>query len=55
MPDDLKARAIALYDQFTHVHHNRRAFMRDLAALAGGACWRRLLEALSLRKLCWRP
>lgn len=37
MPDDLKARAIALYDQFTHVHHNRRAFMRDLAALAGGA------------------
>ena len=37
MSDDIKARAIALYDQFTHVHHDRRAFMRDLTALAGGA------------------
>lgn len=37
MPDDLKARAIALYDDFTHVHHDRRAFMRELSALAGGA------------------
>lgn len=34
--DNLHARAIALYDQFTHVHHDRRAFMRDLTALAGG-------------------
>ena len=34
--DKLHARAIALYDQFTHVHHDRRAFMRDLTALAGG-------------------
>lgn len=36
MSDDVKARAIALYDQFTHVHHDRRAFIRDLTALAGG-------------------
>lgn len=34
--NNLHARAIALYDQFTHVHHDRRAFMRDLTALAGG-------------------
>jgi carboxymethylenebutenolidase len=37
MSDRLKARAIALYDQFTHSHHDRRAFMRDLTALAGSA------------------
>lgn len=29
--------AIALYDRFTHEHGDRRAFMRDLALLAGGA------------------
>jgi len=33
---DLKARAIALYDRFTHIHHDRRAFMAELTALAGG-------------------
>lgn len=37
MSDNLKASAIALYDQFTHVHHDRRTFMRDLTALAGSA------------------
>ncbi|WP_076070684.1 dienelactone hydrolase family protein [Sphingomonas montana] len=35
-PDDLKARAIALHDRFTHETHDRRAFMADLARLAGG-------------------
>lgn len=35
--DDLRARAIALYDRFTHVTHDRRAFMADLTRLAGSA------------------
>ena len=37
MTDDHRHRAIALHDRFTHGHGDRRAFMRDLAALAGGA------------------
>ena len=38
MPDpDLHARAIALYDRYTHDGHDRRAFMADLARLAGGS------------------
>ncbi|GGE94925.1 dienelactone hydrolase family protein [Sphingomonas prati] len=36
-PDDLKAQAIALHDRFTHETHDRRAFMADLAKLAGGS------------------
>ena len=36
-PDDLRARAIALYDRFTHEAGDRRAFMRDMALLAGSA------------------
>ena len=34
-PDDLHARAVALYDRFTHEAGDRRAFMRDMAVLAG--------------------
>ena len=34
---DLKQRAIALYDAFTHDHRDRRAFMRELTLLAGSA------------------
>ena len=34
---ELKQTAIALYDAFTHDHHDRRAFMRDLTRLAGSA------------------
>ncbi len=34
---DLRARAIALYDAFTHEGGDRRAFMRDMVALAGSA------------------
>ncbi len=34
---DLRRRAIALYDRFTHEHHDRRAFMADLVKLAGSA------------------
>ena len=30
---DLRERAVALYDAFTHEHRDRRAFMRE----AGGA------------------
>lgn len=33
----LRARAIALYDHFTHVSHDRRAFMAELTRLAGSA------------------
>lgn len=35
-PDDIRTRAIALYDRFTHETHDRRAFMADLTKLAGG-------------------
>ena len=34
---DIHQRAVALYDAFTHIHHDRRAFMRDLTLLAGSA------------------
>ncbi|ARS29327.1 dienelactone hydrolase family protein [Sphingomonas sp. KC8] len=34
---DLRARAIALYDRFTHDHHDRRAFLAELTTLAGNA------------------
>lgn len=34
---DIRQRAIELYDAFTHQHADRRAFMRDLTMLAGGA------------------
>ncbi len=37
IPADLRQRAIALYDAFTHQHADRRAFMRELTLLAGGA------------------
>lgn len=37
MTDDLRQRAIALYDDFTHGHADRRAFMRKLTLLAGSA------------------
>ena len=35
-PDDLKAKAIALHDRFTHETNDRRGFMADLTRLAGG-------------------
>lgn len=34
---DTRRRAIALYDDFTHVHGDRRALMRGMVALAGSA------------------
>ncbi|WCT72791.1 dienelactone hydrolase family protein [Sphingomonas naphthae] len=37
MTDDILQKAIALHDRFTHVDHDRRAFMRDMGALAGGS------------------
>ena len=37
MTDDLRAKAIALYDRFTHEGMDRRLFMRRMAALAGSA------------------
>ncbi len=35
--DDLRRQAIALYDDFTHEHRDRRRFMADLTRLAGSA------------------
>lgn len=35
--DSLRARAIELYDRFTHDHHDRRTFMREMTLLAGSA------------------
>ena len=35
MTDDIKAKAIALHDAFTHGHGDRRAFLREMALLAG--------------------
>jgi carboxymethylenebutenolidase len=37
MTETIRARAIALYDAFTHEHHDRRAFMAQMVALAGSA------------------
>ncbi len=37
MTDDLKARAIALYDRFTHEGMERRDFMSRMVVLAGSA------------------
>lgn len=36
MDDQLKRRAIALYDRYTHQRLDRRAFLAELSALAGG-------------------
>ncbi|ATE65963.1 dienelactone hydrolase family protein [Rhizorhabdus dicambivorans] len=43
--DDLKARAIALYDRFTHSAQDRRAFMADMTRLAGSAAAAQMLVA----------
>jgi len=43
--DELKARAIALYDRFTHGAQDRRAFMTDMTRLAGSAAAAQLLVA----------
>jgi len=45
MSDDLNARAIALYDAFTHEHHDRRTFMAQMVALAGSAAAAEVLIA----------
>lgn len=34
---DIRSRAIALHDHFTHVGHDRRAFMAEMTKLAGSA------------------
>ncbi|WP_213982034.1 dienelactone hydrolase family protein [Sphingomonas sp. dw_22] len=33
--DDIRSRAIRIYDAFTHEHRDRRALLREMAALAG--------------------
>lgn len=43
--EDLKARAIALYDRFTHGMQDRRAFMADMTRLAGSAAAAQILVA----------
>lgn len=42
---DLKVRAIALYDRFTHGGQDRRAFMADMTRLAGSAAAAQMLVA----------
>lgn len=43
--NDLKARAIALHDRFTHGGQDRRAFMADMTRLAGSAAAAQILVA----------
>lgn len=43
--EDLKARAITLYDRFTHGAQDRRAFMADMTKLAGSAAAAQALVA----------
>jgi carboxymethylenebutenolidase len=43
--DGLRQRAIALYDDFTHEHRDRRRFMSDLTRLAGSAAAANVLLA----------
>lgn len=43
--EQLKARAIALYDRFTHGAQDRRAFMADMTKLAGSAAAAQMLIA----------
>ena len=45
MTDDIRRRAIALYDRFTHEGMERRAFMAEMAKLAGGIAAAELLVA----------
>src|ERR1700761_9182698 len=45
MTDDLRQRAIELYDHFTHEGRDRRTFMADLTRLAGSAAAANLLLA----------
>lgn len=45
MDEDITARAIALYDRFTHGAQDRRAFMADMTRLAGSAAAAQVLVA----------
>jgi carboxymethylenebutenolidase len=45
MTKDIRTRAIALYDRFTHEGTDRRAFMADMAKLAGSVAAAELLIA----------
>jgi carboxymethylenebutenolidase len=45
MTDDIRQQAIELYDRFTHEGRDRRAFMADMARLAGGLAAAELLVA----------
>ncbi len=45
MTDDIRARAIAIYDRFTHEGRDRRAFMIDMVKLAGSLAAAELLIA----------
>lgn len=45
MDDDLRQRAIAIHDRFTHEHGDRRRFMADMVRLAGSVAAADLLVA----------
>ena len=44
-PADLRRKAIALYDDFTHAGRDRRAFMADMARLTGSVAAAQVLLA----------
>lgn len=37
MTDDIRDRAVAIYDRFTHEHHDRRTLLREMTLLTGSA------------------
>jgi carboxymethylenebutenolidase len=37
MADDIRDRAVAIYDRFTHEHHDRRTLLREMTLLTGSA------------------
>lgn len=37
MSDDIRDRAVAIYDRFTHEHHDRRTLLREMTLLTGSA------------------
>lgn len=45
MDEELRARAIALHDDFTHIAHDRRAFMAEMTKLTGSVAAANLLAS----------
>jgi carboxymethylenebutenolidase len=43
MTEDIRDRAVAIYDRFTHEHHDRRTLLREMTLLTGSALAAELL------------